>query len=96
MWIFYIAFNPCGSNNGGCSHLCLLSTEPGGRTCACPDGHGYQLAANQRYCIGMHYTHACGCVCVYVCMWVYACGCVRVCAHVNECGCVCVCARVCD
>ncbi|XP_015909717.1 low-density lipoprotein receptor-related protein 2 isoform X1 [Parasteatoda tepidariorum] len=29
--------NPCGKNNGGCSHLCLIS--PGGDkyTCACPD-----------------------------------------------------------
>lgn len=32
--------NPCGDNNGGCSHLCLLSpTENGTVTykCACPD-----------------------------------------------------------
>ncbi|KAL3854471.1 hypothetical protein ACJMK2_013739, partial [Sinanodonta woodiana] len=31
------AKNPCGKNNGGCSHLCLLS--PGGKSfkCACPD-----------------------------------------------------------
>ncbi|XP_053385857.1 low-density lipoprotein receptor-related protein 2-like [Mercenaria mercenaria] len=29
--------NPCGKQNGGCSHLCLL--QPGGTnfTCACPD-----------------------------------------------------------
>ncbi|KAK3083345.1 hypothetical protein FSP39_020255 [Pinctada imbricata] len=29
--------NPCGTNNGGCSHLCLIS--PGGQnfTCACPN-----------------------------------------------------------
>ncbi|XP_041482271.1 low-density lipoprotein receptor-related protein 2-like [Lytechinus variegatus] len=29
--------NPCGSNNGGCSHMCLIA--PGGQTftCACPD-----------------------------------------------------------
>ena len=50
--LFVVAINPCASNNGGCSHLCLLSTAPGGHTCACPDGHGYQLAANQRDCIG--------------------------------------------
>lgn len=53
------AINPCASNNGGCSHLCLLSTAPGGHTCACPDGYGYQLAANQRDCIGLH-------LCVYL------------------------------
>ncbi|XP_071823426.1 low-density lipoprotein receptor-related protein 2-like isoform X4 [Apostichopus japonicus] len=29
--------NPCAGNNGGCSHLCLLS-EGGGYSCACPDG----------------------------------------------------------
>ncbi|XP_043944066.1 low-density lipoprotein receptor-related protein 6 [Protopterus annectens] len=32
------AFNPCGSNNGGCSHLCLMSpTNPFFR-CGCPTG----------------------------------------------------------
>ncbi|XP_071852029.1 low-density lipoprotein receptor-related protein 2-like [Apostichopus japonicus] len=29
--------NPCSGNNGGCSHLCLLSEE-GGYSCAYPDG----------------------------------------------------------
>lgn len=30
---------PCALNNGGCSHLCLLSTvSPAGYTCACPTG----------------------------------------------------------
>ncbi|XP_039278794.1 low-density lipoprotein receptor-related protein 6 [Nilaparvata lugens] len=29
---------PCSHNNGGCSHLCLLSTRPPGYTCACPTG----------------------------------------------------------
>lgn len=29
---------PCRLNNGGCSHLCLLSSEPPGYTCACPTG----------------------------------------------------------
>ncbi|KAK6630230.1 hypothetical protein RUM43_015023 [Polyplax serrata] len=29
---------PCSNNNGGCSHLCLLSTDPSGYTCACPTG----------------------------------------------------------
>lgn len=28
--------SPCGSRNGGCSHLCLL--KPKGHTCACPTG----------------------------------------------------------
>ena len=52
--VHLVAINPCESNNGGCSDLCLLSTAPGGRTCACPDGRGYQLAENQRDCIGIH------------------------------------------
>ncbi|GBP07556.1 Low-density lipoprotein receptor-related protein 6 [Eumeta japonica] len=29
---------PCQSNNGECSHLCLLSPHPPGYTCACPTG----------------------------------------------------------
>lgn len=32
--------NPCASNNGGCSHLCLLAPSDNGKTqavCACPD-----------------------------------------------------------
>ncbi|XP_065226594.1 low-density lipoprotein receptor-related protein 6-like [Planococcus citri] len=29
---------PCDLNNGGCSHLCLLSSESQGYSCACPDG----------------------------------------------------------
>ena len=32
------ASNPCENNNGGCSHLCLLSsTDPRGFSCVCPD-----------------------------------------------------------
>nr|CAH7753133.1 unnamed protein product [Callosobruchus chinensis] len=30
--------SPCDSDNGGCSHLCLLASEPPGFTCACPMG----------------------------------------------------------
>jgi low density lipoprotein receptor-related protein 5/6 len=30
--------HPCEKNNGGCSHLCLLSPNPPGYTCACPIG----------------------------------------------------------
>ena len=29
---------PCAINNGGCSHLCLMSPRPAGYTCACPTG----------------------------------------------------------
>ena len=32
-----IGANPCGVDNGGCSHLCLLSAaKPEGYSCACP------------------------------------------------------------
>ncbi|XP_064419902.1 low-density lipoprotein receptor-related protein 1B [Latimeria chalumnae] len=38
----------CKTNNGGCSHLCLLS--PGGRyTCACPTN--FYLAADNKTCL---------------------------------------------
>lgn len=35
--VYILDKNPCGTNNGGCSHLCLIS--PGGEdyVCACPD-----------------------------------------------------------
>ncbi|XP_030179601.1 low-density lipoprotein receptor-related protein 2 [Lynx canadensis] len=29
--------NPCGANNGGCSHLCLITAGGNGFTCECPD-----------------------------------------------------------
>lgn len=41
--------NPCGTNNGGCSHLCLLSSmTPEHYTCACPTG--VVLKEDQRTC----------------------------------------------
>lgn len=30
--------NPCGTDNGGCSHLCLISPKPPYYSCACPTG----------------------------------------------------------
>ncbi|KAM7292782.1 low-density lipoprotein receptor-related protein 4 [Ixodes scapularis] len=30
--------NPCASNNGGCSHLCLIAPKPKKSVCACPTG----------------------------------------------------------
>lgn len=29
--------NPCGTDNGGCSHLCLIGGGGNGYSCACPD-----------------------------------------------------------
>ncbi|XP_036361362.1 low-density lipoprotein receptor-related protein 2-like [Octopus sinensis] len=40
--------NPCGSNNGGCSHLCLHS-PPDDYVCACPDH--FLLDADNKTCI---------------------------------------------
>ncbi|RZF33205.1 hypothetical protein LSTR_LSTR009750 [Laodelphax striatellus] len=39
----------CHSNNGGCSHLCLLSPLPNRYTCACPIG--ISLSENRKQCI---------------------------------------------
>ena len=33
---YFLGSQICKINNGGCSHLCLLT--PGGFLCACPDG----------------------------------------------------------
>ena len=40
--------NPCGSNNGGCSHLCLISPGGDGYRCACPQN--MSLLGDQRTC----------------------------------------------
>ena len=43
MLTFLAGQNPCGIDNGGCSHLCLLSAvDPRGFSCACPDGIALQ------------------------------------------------------
>uniref|UniRef100_A0A8C6S670 Low density lipoprotein receptor-related protein 5 n=1 Tax=Neogobius melanostomus TaxID=47308 RepID=A0A8C6S670_9GOBI len=39
---------PCSENNGGCSHLCLLSPVPPFYGCACPTG--VQLKADNKTC----------------------------------------------
>nr|XP_045622888.1 low-density lipoprotein receptor-related protein 2-like isoform X5 [Procambarus clarkii] len=44
--------NPCGDNNGGCSHLCLLSPTANGSVtyvCACPDQ--FYLERDNKTCI---------------------------------------------
>nr|XP_006134445.1 low-density lipoprotein receptor-related protein 6-like [Pelodiscus sinensis] len=42
------ATNPCGSNNGGCSHLCLMSPIQPSYRCACPTG--VKLLENGKTC----------------------------------------------
>ena len=47
--------NPCGSNNGGCQHLCVLTRNGDDKSysigfrCAC--NIGYQLASNLKSCV---------------------------------------------
>jgi len=42
--------NPCGSSNGGCQYICLLSSQTSvGYTCACPDD--LILDSNGRDCL---------------------------------------------
>ena len=42
--------NPCQSDNGGCSHLCLLSaTSLGHSSCACPTG--YKIDRSKKNCL---------------------------------------------
>ena len=49
-----LASNPCAVNNGGCSHLCLLSSvKPDGYSCACPTD--VTLYPDGKHCdIGMY------------------------------------------
>lgn len=41
--------NPCGKNNGGCSHLCLISPGASSFRCACPDN--FVLLPDEKTCI---------------------------------------------
>lgn len=41
--------NPCATNNGGCSHLCLLSTSAQNYTCACSTS--FLLDADNKTCV---------------------------------------------
>jgi low density lipoprotein-related protein 2 len=50
--------NPCGDNNGGCSHLCLIGSGGQNFSCACPDQfyllpNGHDCEAN---CTGRQFT----------------------------------------
>ncbi|KAK7113108.1 hypothetical protein V1264_012457 [Littorina saxatilis] len=41
--------NPCGDDNGGCSHLCLIAPGGSDSTCTCPDY--FYLSADKRTCV---------------------------------------------
>ncbi|KAG8510408.1 Low-density lipoprotein receptor-related protein 2 [Galemys pyrenaicus] len=47
-----IVNNPCGTNNGGCSHLCLIKAGGKGFTCECPDNF-YTLQQGDDTCLPM-------------------------------------------
>lgn len=44
-----VKFNPCGKNNGNCSHLCLLNINSTYK-CECP--HVMRLSKDNHTCIG--------------------------------------------
>eukprot|EP00794_Sanderia_malayensis_P012923 gene12923-14255_t len=49
--------NPCGTNNGGCTHLCLIAPKKSSRfSCKCP--RGMYLQADQKTCTGTPITRA--------------------------------------
>ena len=43
-----VSGHPCQTNNGGCSHLCLLSPG-GGYKCSCPTN--FYLSADNKQCV---------------------------------------------
>ncbi|XP_053453877.1 low-density lipoprotein receptor-related protein 2 [Nycticebus coucang] len=42
--------DPCGTDNGGCSHLCLIKEGGKGFTCECPDDFNTVFWHGQTYC----------------------------------------------
>uniref|UniRef100_A0A8C4XVC9 Low-density lipoprotein receptor-related protein 2 n=1 Tax=Falco tinnunculus TaxID=100819 RepID=A0A8C4XVC9_FALTI len=45
--------NPCGTNNGGCSHLCLIKAGGQGYSCECPDNFMIVQFGNTAHCLPM-------------------------------------------
>uniref|UniRef100_A0A452F8B2 Low-density lipoprotein receptor-related protein 2 n=1 Tax=Capra hircus TaxID=9925 RepID=A0A452F8B2_CAPHI len=48
-----IVANPCGTNNGGCSHLCLINEGGVGFTCECPDNFYTVQRGHNTQCLPM-------------------------------------------
>ncbi|XP_048725147.2 low-density lipoprotein receptor-related protein 2 isoform X1 [Caretta caretta] len=48
-----IVNNPCGTNNGGCSHLCLIKVGGQGYSCECPDNFMVVQLGNTAHCLPM-------------------------------------------
>ncbi|XP_065055467.1 low-density lipoprotein receptor-related protein 4-like isoform X1 [Rhopilema esculentum] len=42
--------NPCGKNNGGCSHLCLIAQKQNGTGFSCKCPNGFHLKPNGKTC----------------------------------------------
>ena len=59
--ILFLGTNPCQLSNGGCSHLCLLSSvQDAGYSCFCPEGFNlgpdaHTCSSNSMFC----YTYLC-------------------------------------
>uniref|UniRef100_A0A8U8BUY5 Low-density lipoprotein receptor-related protein 2 n=1 Tax=Geospiza parvula TaxID=87175 RepID=A0A8U8BUY5_GEOPR len=45
--------NPCSTNNGGCSHLCLIKAGGQGFSCECPDNFMVIQFGNTAHCLPM-------------------------------------------
>lgn len=52
--VLSLATNPCGSNNGGCQQICVLShrTDNGGLGYRCKCEFGFELDADEHHCVG--------------------------------------------
>uniref|UniRef100_A0A8C0IK70 Low-density lipoprotein receptor-related protein 2 n=1 Tax=Chelonoidis abingdonii TaxID=106734 RepID=A0A8C0IK70_CHEAB len=48
-----IVNNPCGTNNGGCSHLCLIKVGGQGYSCECPNNFMVVQLGNTAHCLPM-------------------------------------------
>jgi len=48
--------NPCGSDNNGCSHLCLLANKQGKRSISCVCPRNMTLQEDGKTCAGKHST----------------------------------------
>ena len=54
VFVIFPGTNPCSPNNGGCSHLCLLSAVTKTYTCRCPTG--MNMSSGGKTCVGKQFT----------------------------------------
>ena len=43
-------YNPCGTNNGGCQHMCIVTKVSGGLGYRCACNIGFRLTLDERHC----------------------------------------------